>query len=359
MRRSLQLYVLMFIGLLCGTLQAVANGELMERKLKEAFESGQLQGLHSVLIMRKGEIYAEAHFSGKDERWGRSLGKREFGPKSVHDLRSVTKPIVSLLYGIALAEGRVPPLDTSVLNQFPEYSDLAKDEKRLEITLEHVLSMKMGTEWNEELPYSNPENSEIAMELSDDRYRYVLDRPMVREPGDYWVYNGGAVALIAKIISDGVGMSIDEYADKKLFNPLGITDYEWVKGSDGEPSAASGLRLNIHDLAKIGQLVLDNGAYKQRQIVPSEWLSNSFIPRANLRTGLRYGYFWWLAPKSWGDPPTWVAGFGNGGQRLTIQPRGEFIIAVFAGNYNKPDGWQLPVKVIEQFLVPALKSEKY
>lgn len=330
----------------------------MDTSLEKAFEAGQLKGLHSVLIIHKGKVFAEKYFSGKDEHWGMPLGMRKHGPKTLHDLRSVTKPIVGLLYGIALAEGKVPNINESILSQFSMFSDLTNDGKRKEILIRHVLSMKMGTEWNEDLPYSNPKNSEIAMEYAKDRYRFVLDRPMVNKPGDYWVYNGGAVALIAKLIADGVGKPIDEYANEKLFKPLGIKEFEWTKGSDGTPSAASGLRLNIHDLAKIGQLVLQNGKFGDRQIMPASWLQESFTARSNLQTGLRYGYFWWLAPASWGDPPSWVAGFGNGGQRLTIQPTQDLIIAIFAGNYNQKNGWKLPVKIIEEFMVPALKRKQ-
>ena len=175
-----------------------AKNQSMETKLREAFEAGKLPGLHGVLILREGEVFAEAHFSGKDERWAQPLGNRRHDAQSLHDLRSVTKPIVGLLYGIALSEGKVPELETAILDQFPKFADLAKNEKRRAILIRHVLSMKMGTEWNEDLPYSNPKNSEVAMELAEDRYRFVLDRPMINEPGDYWVYNGGAVATDCK-----------------------------------------------------------------------------------------------------------------------------------------------------------------
>ena len=336
----------------CG---AFAKDRTLDEKLKAAFAAGELPGLHSVLVIHDGETVAEDYFPGLDERWGVSLGERTHGPDTLHDLRSVTKPIVGLLYGIALAEGKVPDVDEGLLAQFPEYAVLADDPQRKAILIRHALSMKMGTEWNEDLPYSDPNNSEIAMELAADRYRFVLDRPMVNEPGDYWVYNGGAVAVIAKLIADGVGMPIDEYAERKLFQPLGITEFEWVRGQDGVPSAASGLRLNIHDLVKIGQLILQNGEFNGQQVVPAAWLEASFTPRAQLDSGLRYGYFWWLAP--WGEPPAWVAGFGNGGQRLTVQPEQNLVIAVFAGNYNQPDAWKLPVKIIEEFVVPALKAK--
>lgn len=349
------------IGLALSLLLLLLSSRLaaQERPLQDAiaagFKAGDLAGLHSVLVMQKGEILAENHFEGSDWSWARSLGVRQHGPKTLHDIRSVTKSIIGLLYGIALAEGKVPGLGKSLIAQFPEYADLARDQKRRAIRVEHTLSMKMGTEWNEALPYSDPRNSEIAMERAKDRYRFALDRKMVSEPGSQWVYNGGAVALIAALIQRGTGLPIDKYAEAKLFKPLGISRYEWIRGRDGVPSAASGLRMTIHDLAKIGTLVLQKGKFDGKQIVPASWLSTSFTPRSDLRSGLRYGYLWWLAAKSWGDPPSWVAGFGNGGQRLTVQGKNGLVLVVFAGNYNRRDAWKLPVRIINKYMVPEIK----
>ncbi len=325
----------------------------LEQKIKSAFEAGELSGLHSVLVMLEGEVFAEVYLEGPDEKWGKPLGKRQHDPTTLHDLRSVTKSIVGLLYGIALAEGLVPEIDECLVCQFPEYQDLAADPERRKILIRHALSMRMGTEWNEDLPYSNPKNSEIAMELAEDRYRFVLDRPMVQEPGEGWTYNGGATAIIAHLIAKGTGKKIDQYAKEKLFDPLNITDFEWVRGYDGIPSAASGLRLNAHDLAKVGKMILAEGKIKGKQVIPTSWLQASFTPHSTLRVGLRYGYFWWLAQR--GSPPRWVAGMGNGGQRLTINKNLGMVLVVFAGNYNKPDAWKLPAKIIVDFLVPALE----
>lgn len=345
----------MLVAILAGVAPQAAADEMLEQKIDKAFEAGELPGLHSVLIIHKGEVLAERHYTGADERWGRALGDRQHGATTLHDLRSVSKSIVGLLYGIALSEGLVPELDQPVIDQFPEYADLAKDPQRRKILVRHVLSMKMGTEWNEDLPYTDPANSEIAMERADDRYRFVLDRPMVNEPGDWWTYNGGATALAARLITIGSGMPIDEYAKKKLFAPLGIGNFEWVAGADGVPAAASGLRLNIHDLAKIGRMILNDGQWEGAQIVPAEWLKASFTPYSNLHSGLRYGYFWWLAPQ--GDPPVSVAGFGNGGQRLSISKANDMIVAVFAGNYNDPEAWRIPVKILIDFAIPAARAD--
>ena len=102
----------------------------------------------------------------------------------LHDLRSVTKSLVGMLYGIALADGKVPPPEARLYDQFPEYPDLAKQPGRDRITVAHALSMTMGTEWDELThPYGDPRNSEIAMEAAPDRYRYILSLPIVGEPG--------------------------------------------------------------------------------------------------------------------------------------------------------------------------------
>jgi CubicO group peptidase (beta-lactamase class C family) len=334
---------------LFATGRALAGGAEMEARLKAAYEAGELPGLHSVLVLRKGEVFAEAYFPGEDQAWGRPLGVVDHGAETLHDMRSVTKSIVSLLYGIALGDGLVPDVEAPLIEQFPEFSDLAADPERAGITVGDALSMQMGTEWDETLPYSDPRNSEIAMELAEDRYRFVLDRPMVHEPGTHWTYNGGATAIVAKLIADGAGKPIDAYAKEKLFDPLGITQFHWAAGDDGVPSAASGLRLTTHDLAKIGQMVVEGGKANGRQIVPQAWIDAMLTPHARAED-LRYGYFWWLAPE--GDPPIWVAGFGNGGQRLWINRRGDLVMVVFAGNYNKPDAWKIPVAVTLDFLLP-------
>lgn len=322
--------------------------------LGEAVKAGRLPGLHAVIVRHEGETLAEAYFPGEDERWGQALGRRAHGPDSLHDIRSVTKSVVGLLYGIALSEGKVPSPEASLLEQFPDYADLAADPMRRAITVGHALSMMMGTEWSEDLPYSDPRNSEIAMELAEDRYRFALDRPMVSKPGAVWTYNGGAVALIGKLIADGTGMDLEAYAKKVLFDPLGIDTFEWVRGGDGVPSAASGLRLTAPGLARLGDLVVQNGRWEGRQIVPAEWLATSFAPQADAADRLRYGYLWWLA--GWGDPPAWVAGFGNGGQRLTVQPGIDLVLVVMAGNYNDPDAWQVPVRIIEEIVSPEIRQ---
>ncbi|MEQ8653444.1 MAG: serine hydrolase [Kiloniellales bacterium] len=322
--------------------------------LDAAVDAGELEYLHGVVVIKDGQLVTERYYPGRDWRWGRDLGVVDFDADSIHDLRSVTKSIVGLLYGIALDEGLVPPPDAVLVEQFPAYEDLIADPKRRRMLVWHALAMKLGTEWNEELPYSDPRNSEIAMEMAPDRYRFVLDRPFVKKPGSWWDYNGGATALIAHLIERGSGQSLKDFARERLFEPMGIEEIDWIQGSDGVYSAASGLRLRPRDLAKIGQLVLHGGRWEGRQLVPEAWLEESFTPRTTLFSGIKYGYHWWLGETRAGAP--WMAGFGNGGQRLFILPSAKLIVAVTAGRYNHPEAYKIPVAVIVEHVLPALAA---
>jgi CubicO group peptidase (beta-lactamase class C family) len=325
-------------------------------KLDGAVRTKEFVNLHAVVVVRGGKLVLERYYEGADERRGEPLGTVNFGPEVMHDLRSVTKSIVGLLYGIALADGKVADLDQSLVDQFPAYEDLAADPKRKRMTVFHALSMTLGTEWDEDLPYTDPRNSETAMDMAADRYRYVLERPLLAEPGSRWNYNGGATAVLARLISQGTGQPLLNYAREKLFEPLGIADVEWIAGSDGEPVAASGLRMRPLDLAKIGQLVLDRGTWGNSQLVPSEWLDQSFTPRVRSDDNLEYGYHWWLGKLRANDQP-WMGAFGNGGQRLFIIPSVQLVVVITAGNYNKPDQWKLPVAVMSKVVMPALRDK--
>ena len=324
----------------------------LDEAIGKSFADGELPGLHAALIDLGDTRLAEVYFSGKDEIWGVPVGEREFGPDTLHDLRSVTKSVVGLLYGIALEEGKVPDPESPLYAAFPEYPDLASDPERKPILIGHALSMQMGLEWNEDLPYSDPRNSEIAMENAAERYRFALDRPVVEAPGGRWIYSGGAVALIARLIEKGTGMAIDDYAREKLFAPLGITRFEWVKGADGVPSAASGLRLTLPDLARIGHMVAGLGLYEGQRVVPEAWLARSMRPRAEVAADFRYGYLWYLTGPA--DSPVAVA-VGNGGQRLTVQPKAGLVVASFAGRYNDPESWRTSLRILLDFAVPEAR----
>lgn len=324
----------------------------LRKRLYETLQAGKVEGLHAAVAVRGGQVLLEYYGAGEDFTWNTSLGVVEFGPETLHDIRSVTKSVTALLYGIALGEGKVPDPAEPLLRQFPEYADLAADPDRARLTVEHALTMSLGLEWREDIPYDNPANAEIAMELAPDRYRYVLERPILEPPGARWAYCGGAAALLGRLIADGTGQPLQQYGRAALFAPLGIHRFEWMTGADGVASAASGLRLAPRDLARIGELVLAEGAWDGRQIVPAGWIHAMLRPRLRTEWGAQYGYQWYIETIA---GHRLVAGMGNGGQRLMILPDLDLVVAITAGNYDEPDQWRTPATLLERVILPAME----
>jgi CubicO group peptidase (beta-lactamase class C family) len=340
--------------------QAVAADGDFTARLAEMQRDGRVSGLHTLLVSRGGRLLFEYYGQGEDESWGTPLGKVTFGPTVLHDLRSVSKSVVGMLYGIALADGKVPAPEAKLYDQFPEYPDLAAQPGRGRITVAHVLSMTLGTEWDElTIPYGDPRNSEIAMEMAPDRYRFVLDRPIVDEPGVKWTYNGGATALLGQLIAKGTGDKLPDYARRVLFDPLGLGPTEWSNGLHGEAAAASGLRMRAPDLLRVGQMVLANGAWQGKQIVPAGWLKRSTTPAVTIEGTRRYGWHWYLGELPVGTPrhlePT-ISAIGWGGQRLFLVPALDLAIAMNAGNYRLPimEQGRIGTALIFDLVLPAL-----
>jgi CubicO group peptidase (beta-lactamase class C family) len=329
----------------------------LEMRLDELAAAGRIPRLHGLVVMRQGQVMAERYGADEDFKWNEPLGHVRFGPDVLHDIRSATKSVTSLLYGIALDGGRVPEPQAPLLRQFPEYPDLSADPARARLTVEHALTMTLGLEWNEDLPYTSVANSEIAMEMAQDRYRFVLSQPVAEEPGQHWHYCGGATAVIGRLLERGTGEPLPEFARRALFEPLGISAFEWMTGQDGVASSASGLRLATPDLARIGQLVLDHGRKDGRQIVPSGWLETALRRHLRIDGDLGYGYQWYAgtspAPDGTG-PLRWSAAFGNGGQRLYVLPDLDGVVAITAGNYDTAEQSATPSAIMDEAVLPSL-----
>jgi len=183
-----------------------------------------VSGLHALLVSQGGSLVFEHYGRDADEQSGRGpLGDVVFGPDVPHDLRSVSKGVVGLAYGIALADGKVPPPEAKLYEQFPQYADLASQPGRERLTIHYVLSMTLGLNWDElRIPYGDPRNAETAMEAAPDRLRFILERPMIGEPGAAWTYCGGATALPGRLIAKGTGEPLLAYCRRVLFEPMGF-----------------------------------------------------------------------------------------------------------------------------------------
>jgi CubicO group peptidase (beta-lactamase class C family) len=312
--------------------------------------------IHALLIARHGKLVYERYFEGSDERWGSPLGLVKFGPEVRHDMRSASKSVVGILAGIAIGRGLLAGVDEPMLRFFPEHADLQSPERQ-RIRLRDLLTMSAGMRWDESLPYSDPRNSDHAMSRAPDPIRYVLEQPMTAEPGRFYVYNGGATALVAAILGRVSGQPLDLFAKEALFEPLGITDVEWVRYRTGDPIAASGLRLRPRDLAKIGQLVLQEGVWNGRQIVPAAFMREMTSPKINGEGIFFYGYQWWLGRSlAGGREIPWAAALGLGGQRLAVIPELGLVVAM-AGLYGSPAQGSILPRTLNRYVLPAVASK--
>lgn len=336
---------------------ATSPREDIARRLAQAEQDGKVSGLHALLVSRSGKLVVEHYEPGIDEALGRPLGTVAFAPDVLHDLRSVSKSVVGLLYGIALAEGKVPPPEARLYDQFPEYPDLAAQSGRDRLTILHVLSMTLGLDWDElSIPYGDQRNAETAMEAAPDRFRFILERPIVGEPGVKWTYCGGATALIGRLIAKGTGEPLLTYARRVLFDPLGFGPAEWTKGNDGETRAASGLRLLPRDMLKIGELALAGGAWNGKSIVPADWVKRATSPVVAIDRGRSYGYHWYMGNLPAGSQPLhWLGGIGWGGQRLVAIPALDLVVSVNCGNYRRSGREQSSVvnAVLTEVVLPS------
>ncbi|HZY81578.1 MAG TPA: serine hydrolase [Cyclobacteriaceae bacterium] len=322
------------------------------QKMTTAIRNNEYSNVHSVLIAREGKLVYEEYFKGKDENWGDPIGEVTFNSETLHDIRSISKSVVSACVGIAIAQGKLKDVNQSVFDFFPEFEKY-KTGDRAKLTLEHLLTMSSGLHWNEDVPYDNPENSEVLMANASNPVEFVLSREMDTIPGVVWKYNGGTTQLLAAIIRKVSGKDVDEFAKENLFGPLGISNFEWIHyPATTMPAAASGVRLRPYDLLKFGLLYYNGGSWNGKQILSKEWVDASFTKHVNRGEDGGYGYQFWM----WNDPYPMVVAVGNGDQRIFFNKELNLVVVTTAGNYNKWDIPNHPGKLLQDFIYPAFRA---
>lgn len=279
----------------------------------------------------------------------------------LHTLQSVTKSITSILFGIALDLNADYTVVNEAIPLLNGYDIDFQDKRKQNISIEDLLTMRSGLQWNEETDHNDTTNDCFRLESSDNWIDYVLSKPMDTIPGTRFVYNGGGTVLLGKIIRTITGKRIDDWAEEKLFEPLGITEYYWKETPDGEIDTEGGLYLKAEDLAKIGSLFLNKGKWNNNQIVSESWVTTSTSPlvkdvKPEWRKDMGYGYQWWI-PEYTDNGKTSVYGAnGYGGQYLMMAPKYNLIIVFNGWNINdepQKSTW----RVLQDRLIPTLKNK--
>jgi CubicO group peptidase (beta-lactamase class C family) len=211
-----------------------------------------------------------------------------------HILHSVTKSFTSALIGIAIDQGYISGVDAPVVSFFTDRTIANLDARKERMTVENLLNMRAGLEWNEwSYPYTDSRNDLVQMIYSGDCIQFMLDRPMATEPGTSWVYNTGASHLLAGIIHETTGQIPIDFATDQLFGPLGISLVGWTRDVNGLNFGGSELHLRPRDMAKFGLLYLNDGEWDGTQIISSDWVEESQRSPAYPWAGTGYGYQWW------------------------------------------------------------------
>ncbi|RHX85073.1 serine hydrolase domain-containing protein [Leptospira stimsonii] len=316
--------------------------------LKES--ASEKSGFHSLLIERRGKIISEIYHDGEDKplnlRYGLRLpfdGESSFDVNTLHDVRSVSKSVVSLLFGIALEKGLVDNIDSPVLTSFPEI-EIPKEDRRHSITWRHLLTMSSGLDW-EEWRSGFFFSDETRLYWKKNLVQFVFDREIKENPGTTFNYNGGGTSVLAEALSKKTGKSLKDLTGEWLFFPIGIKEFEWVEDNHGRGLAFGGLRLRPRDMLKIGRLILNKGVWEKKQIVPNNWIQDSLRPQISTNvtffrkdeSSMNYGYQWWIGETRLQDRVVpWKAALGNGGQLIYVIPDLDMVVVTTAGGYGSP-----------------------
>jgi CubicO group peptidase (beta-lactamase class C family) len=291
-------------------------------------------------------------------------GDNDWGNTDInkHSIYSVTKSVNSALMGIAVDQGIIGSLDEVVYDHFPQYSPFSNwDSRKATTTIKNFLTMRHGLDWDElSVSYSDSSNSLIhAQNTCFDWLRCLLDLPTTHDPGTQFAYSTHVSLTLGAIIEDRSGMQLESFADRYLFEPLGISNYLWGEETPmGRARTGSGLLLTSRDMAKFGQLYLNLGTWHGQQIVPAAWVTESVQAHVTLPanwTSTGYGYQWWLDQISYGSST--IDGYhavGYGGQYIFVFPDLAFV-AVFTGsNYGDSDDPGQAYDLLRQYILPAI-----
>lgn len=314
--------------------QGIASEDL--EQMVDYIEDNKLD-IHSIIIYKDGTIPYEEYFD-------------PFNNVSLHNLKSTSKGVISALTGIALEEGYIESLDESIFNYLSGYD--VDTTGKSGITIRHLLTMTSGLEWKE-----NGLNSMYTFFVNKRIVKRTLNLTLVEEPGTTFNYNTGLTHLLSAIITEASGMSTLEFAEKYLFEPLGIEHIQWDTDREGYYIGGSELFLTPRAMTKFGVMYLNGGEYMGRQIIPEEWVIESTttqVEGSSFGAEIKYGYLWWLDIENplftYIDDDNRFLAMGARGQRIFVYPELDVVVVITA---DQKDESQCDI-IIRDYILLAL-----
>lgn len=338
--------------------------QLVIDSIHNEISDGKYGFVDHFLLIKNGKIIADQHYkhdydsimklydtTNYQYNYDHTDWHPYYNQSELHTLQSVTKSITSLIVGIAFDKGFISDINSPILPYFSDFTIDPIDSIKSQISIEDLLLMQSGIEWDEE-SYDEATNSCVIMEASNNWIQYVLNQPMDATPGTVFEYNSGASILLGKIVREATGKRIDKWAEEKLFKPLGITNYYWKKTPTGEIDTEGGLYLTPHDLAKIGYLIMNDGKWDNEQIISNSWIKKSIEPNDGFFEQIKYGYQW-LIPSHENGQPKIIAGNGYGEQYVMMSPEHDLLV-VFNGWNHHDNPEKSTWNVLQNRIIPSI-----
>jgi CubicO group peptidase (beta-lactamase class C family) len=258
-----------------------------------------------------------------------------------------------MVLGIAMHERPASGVDVKTptlrLAAAVDYSPKHVDARKRAMTIEDMLTMQSGLAWKESGYAYEPGsgNDVMAMFEAGDWAAYVIDRPMAARPGTRFEYNSGTSHLVSAAVTVLTRRPAARVAQKRLFAPLGIRDFEWLADPNGVTAGGFGLRLQPGDLAKLAFLYLHHGRWDGRQVVPTAWVAQSTTDHVADPVH-EYGYLWWLDRA---DGYAYMAGLH--GQLAAVVPGKDLVAIVTAHLSASVDATAVTRWLLEKYILPA------
>ena len=328
---------------------SLAEVGMAEQPLVDALNAirrGTYNEIHGLVIIKSGRLVLETYgrgrmYDGSDDLFTPVM---DFNRDTLHIVHSVSKSFMSTLAGIAIRDGFIGDENQSVLDFFPEHAgrfDIAKQD----ILIRHLMSMSSGLEWNEwDVPAMDYQNNDaIRYQNATDPSAYFFGKSLIHEPGSTFYYNTAGFQMMGEIIRRATGMDLTDYANQVLFQPLGIEHFEWPQYEHDSMYIVGDILLRPRDMAKFGQLLLQDGLWLGQRLVPADWMQLATTESLSVsHTGYKgyagYGFFWWLKDFRVGTTTVpAICADGLAGQSIMIFPTVDMIVVVTGGNYDFPE----------------------
>jgi len=312
------------------------------RLLNQKIAENRFREITGIVVIKDEKFLLEEYFNG-------------YNRDSLNDTRSVGKSFSSALMGIAIKDGHIKCENQTLkdfydLKQFKNYSS-----KKDSVTLKSLLTMSSAFEGND--ADSDSAGNEENMYPTDNWVKFTLDLPMTENKiGKNWNYFTAGVVVTGDILDKSVPNGLQNYADKKLFKPLGITNYKWQFTPQNKPSLAGGLKMRALDFAKFGQLYKNNGIWNGKQILDKTWIQKTFTNYfADNKESEGYGYLFWRKVYKVGNKSfESYQSSGNGGNKIIIFKEIPLVIVITARAYNKPYSHSQVDKIVQEYLLPSV-----